>query len=141
MTIEVKPLNAIVYNQEKVNIKDVIAPPYDVISEKYRDELYERSPYNIARLILSSAENPYADAAESFKNWQAEDVLVKSEKPVILYVLQKYNLNGNEITRKGFIARNKIEDFSTKNILPHEFTMSGPNEDRLKLTKACEANF
>lgn len=141
MTIEVKPLNAIVYNQEKVNIKDVIAPPYDVISEKYRDELYERSPYNIARLILSSAENPYADAAESFKNWQAEDVLVKSEKPVILYVLQKYNLNGNEITRKGFIARNKIEDFSTKNILPHEFTMSGPKEDRLKLTKACEANF
>ena len=43
--------------------------------------------------------------------------------------------------RKGFIARNKIEDFSTGNILPHEFTMSGPKEDRLKLTKACRANF
>jgi len=141
MAIEVKPLNALVYNSEKVDMNDVIAPPYDVISEKYRDELYERSPFNIVRLILSKAEDPYADAAESFKNWQNEGVLVKSEKPVILYILQKYNLNGKEVTRKGFIARNKIEDFSTKNILPHEFTMSGPKEDRLKLTKACEANF
>ncbi|MBR5554762.1 DUF1015 domain-containing protein [bacterium] len=141
MTLEVKPLNAIVYNQDKVDINEVIAPPYDVISEKYRDELYERSPYNITRLILSSAENPYADASSSFENWLAHDVLVKCDKPVILYVLQKYNLNGKEVTRKGFIARNKIEDFSTKNILPHEFTMSGPKEDRLNLTKACKANF
>ncbi len=141
MAIEVKPLNAIMYNQKKVDMNDVIAPPYDVISEKYRDELYERSPYNIARLILSSAENPYADAAGNFKNWQEKEVLIQSEKPLILYILQKYNHNGHEVTRKGFIARNKIEDFSTKNILPHEFTMSGPKEDRLKLTKACEANF
>ena len=141
MTLEVKPLNAIVYNQDKVDINEVIAPPYDVISEKYRDELYERSPYNITRLILSSAENPYADASSSFENWLAQDGLVKCDKPVILYILQKYNLNGKEVTRKGFIARNKIEDFSTKNILPHEFTMSGPKEDRLNLTKACKANF
>ena len=141
MTLEVKPLNAIVYIQDKVDINEVIAPPYDVISEKYRDELYERSPYNITRLILSSAENPYADASSSFEDWLTQDVLVKCDKPVILYILQKYNLNGKEVTRKGFIARNKIEDFSTKNILPHEFTMSGPKEDRLNLTKACKANF
>ena len=141
MAIEIKPLNALVYNQEKINIKDVIAPPYDVISEKYRDELYQRSPYNITRLILSNAENPYNDAAESFHKWIEENILIKTDKPVILYLLQKYRLNGKEITRKGFIARNKIEDFSTGNILPHEFTMSGPKEDRLKLTKACRANF
>lgn len=141
MAIEIKPLNALVYNQEKINIKDVIAPPYDVISEKYRDDLYQRSPYNITRLILSNAENPYNDAAESFHKWIEENILIKTDKPVILYLLQKYRLNGKEITRKGFIARNKIEDFSTGNILPHEFTMSGPKEDRLKLTKACRANF
>ena len=141
MAIEIKPLNALVYNQEKINIKDVIAPPYDVISEKYRDELYQRSPYNITRLILSNAENPYNDAAESFHKWIEENILIKTDKPVILYLLQKYRLNGKEITRKGFIARNKIEDFSTGNILPHEFTMCGPKEDRLKLTKACRANF
>lgn len=141
MAIEIKPLNALVYNQNKVEIKDVIAPPYDVISEKYRDELYKRSPYNITRLILSNAEDPYKDASETFRKWLDEKVLIKTDKPVIFYLLQKYKLNGKEITRKGFIARNKIEDFSTGNILPHEFTMSGPKEDRLKLTKACKANF
>ena len=141
MAIEIKPLNALIYNQEKINIKDVIAPPYDVISEKYRDELYQRSPYNITRLILSNAENPYNDAAESFHKWIEENILIKTDKPVILYLLQKYRLNGKEITRKGFIARNKIEDFLIFIILPHEFTMSGPKEDRLKLTKACRANF
>ena len=141
MAIEIKPLNALVYNQDKVEIKDVIAPPYDVISEKYRDELYKRSPYNITRLILSNAEDPYKDASETFLKWLDEKVLIKTDKPVIFYLLQKYKLNGKEITRKGFIARNKIEDFSTGNILPHEFTMSGPKEDRLKLTKACKANF
>ncbi|GBF23330.1 hypothetical protein tpqmel_0734 [Candidatus Gastranaerophilus sp. (ex Termes propinquus)] len=35
----------------------------------------------------------------------------------------------------------KIEKFETKKVLPHEFTMGGPKEDRLKLTKACKANF
>lgn len=141
MTIEIKPLNAIVYNQSKVDVKDVIAPPYDVIGEKYRDELYERSPYNITRLILSKAPNPYSDASENFKKWQDDKILIKTDKPVIFYLIQKYIINGKEVIRKGFIARNKIEDFSTKNILPHEFTMSGPKEDRLNLTKACKANF
>ena len=51
MTIEVKPLNAIVYNQDKVNMTDVIAPPYDVISDDYRDELEKRSVYNFVKLI------------------------------------------------------------------------------------------
>lgn len=141
MTIDIKPLNAIVYNQEIVKQEEVIAPPYDVISEKYRDELYKRSPFNITRLILSNAENPYEDASLSFENWKHNSILINCEKPVILYLIQKYKLNGKDIVRKGFIARNKIEDFSTKNILPHEFTMSGPKEDRLKLTKACKANF
>ncbi len=141
MAIEIKPLEALVYNQDKVDINDVIAPPYDVISSKYRDELYQRSPYNITRLILSNAEDPYEDASKSFDEWIKDGILIKTEKPVIFYLVQKYNSNGKEVTRKGFIARNKIEDFSTRNILPHEFTMSGPKEDRLKLTKACRANF
>lgn len=147
--VEVKPLNAIVYNQDKVKMKDVIAPPYDVILDDYREELYKRSDYNIVKLILakgskdlSEPNNRYDEAAKNFRAWLEAEVLVKLEKPCILYLLQKYTTeDGRNITRKGFIARNKIEDFSTKNILPHEFTMGGPKEDRLNLTKKCEANF
>lgn len=148
MTIEIKPLKAIFYNQEKVNMEDVIAPPYDVISDKYRDELENRSEYNFVKLILANnstdltdENNRYNKACENYKNWLEEKVLIKNEKPCILYVVQNYEKNGKKITRKGFIARNKIEDFSTKNILPHEYTMGGPKEDRLNLTKKCKANF
>lgn len=147
--VEVKPLNAIVYNQEKVDLNDVIAPPYDVISDEYREELYHRNNYNIVKLILAKGstdladeDNRYNEAKKNFDKWLDEKVLIKLEKPCILYILQKYTTeNGREITRKGFIARNKIEDFSTKKILPHEFTMGGPKEDRLRLTKKCQANF
>lgn len=140
--VEVKPLDAIVYNQEKVDIKDVIAPPYDVILADEQARLYERSPYNIVRLILSKAEDRYSDAKKSFENWQKEGVLVKTEKPSIFYIIQKYTTeNGRKVERKGFIAKNRVEEFSTKNILPHEYTMGGPKADRLKLTEACEANF
>lgn len=147
--VDVKPLNAIVYNQEKVNMNDVIAPPYDVILDDYREELYKRSDYNIVKLILakgskdlSDPNNRYEEAAKNFRTWLEEKVLIKLEKPCILYILQRYTTeNGKKIERKGFIARNKIEDFSTRNILPHEFTMGGPKEDRLNLTKKCEANF
>ena len=147
--VEVRPLNAIVYNQEKVEMNDVIAPPYDVILDDYREELYKRSDYNIVKLILakgskdlSDSNNRYDEAKKNFHQWLEEKVLIKLEKPCILYIVQKYTTeNGKKIERKGFIAKNKIEDFSTKKILPHEFTMGGPKEDRLNLTKKCEANF
>lgn len=147
--VEVRPLNAIVYNQEKVDMNDVIAPPYDVILDDYREELYKRSDYNIVKLILakgskdlSDPNNRYDEAKKNFNQWLEEKVLIKLEKPCILYILQKYTTeDGKNIVRKGFIARNRIEDFSTKKILPHEFTMGGPKEDRLNLTKKCEANF
>ena len=42
--MDIKPINAIVYNQEKVDINDVIAPPYDVITSAQQDELYKKSP-------------------------------------------------------------------------------------------------
>ena len=147
--LEVKPLNAIVYNQEKVKMDDVIAPPYDVILKEYQDELYSRSEYNIVKLILAKGSkdladpsNRYDEAKKNFDKWLQEEVLIKLDKPCILYIVQKYTTaNGKKIERKGFIARNKIEDFSTKKILPHEFTMGGPKEDRLNLTKKCNANF
>lgn len=148
MTIDVRPINAVVYNQEKVSMPDVIAPPYDVISDKYRDELESRSEYNFVKLILANnstdlndQNNRYNEAFKNYHKWLDDGILVKTDKPCIFYLIQNYTKNGKKISRKGFIARNRIEDFSSKNILPHEYTMGGPKEDRLNLTKKCKANF
>jgi uncharacterized protein (DUF1015 family) len=140
--LEVKPFNAIVYNQEIVDIKDVVAPPYDVITSDYQKELYEKNPYNIVRLILARGDNRYEDAKKDFAKWLEENILIKMPKPCIFYIVQKYTTeHGKQVERKGFIAKNKIEKFESGKVLPHEFTMGGPKEDRLKLTSACEANF
>ncbi|MBR2069543.1 MAG: DUF1015 domain-containing protein [Candidatus Gastranaerophilales bacterium] len=138
--MEVLPIDAIVYNQDKVDINDVIAPPYDVIDKDYQNDLYSRSEYNIVKLILNKEANPYEDAKEKFEDWKEKEVLIKTKKPAIFYIIQKYtNEKGKLIERKGFIARNKIEDFSTKKILPHEYTMGGPKQDRLNLINATGA--
>ena len=138
--MEVLPLNAIVYNQDKVKMEDVVAPPYDVIDEKYQDELYSRSEYNCVRLILNKSENRYEESAKVFNELKEKEILIHTDKPAIFYIVQKYkNEKGKMIERKGFIARNKIEDFSTGKILPHEYTMGGPKEDRFKLVSATGA--
>lgn len=140
--MEIQPIEALVYNQNKINIKDVVAPPYDVIDEQYQDDLYSRSEFNIVKLILTKGENRYEDAKKSFEDWKNKEILIKTNKPAIFYIIQQYkNEKGKLIERKGFIARNKIEDFSTKKILPHEYTMGGPKEDRFKLVSACRAFF
>lgn len=135
--VKISPLLGITYNFDKVNIQDVIAPPYDVISAEEQDNLYNKSPYNIVRLILNRDEDKYNSAAKFFNEWLKEKVLVKSDKPCIYYYIQNYN----DISRKGFIARNLVEEYDKGNVLPHEFTMGGPKQDRLNLMKACGANF
>jgi len=140
--MEIQPINALIYNQEKVNINDVIAPPYDVIDKDYQNELYKRNEFNIVKLILNKETDPYSDAKEKFQSWQEKEILIHTKKPTIFYIIQKYtNEQGKLIERKGFIARNKIEDFSTKKILPHEYTMGGPKQDRLNLVNAAGAFF
>lgn len=147
--VKVAPLDGIIYNQEKVEIKDVIAPPYDVISEKEQDCLYELSNYNIVQLILGKTfpsdnqnDNRYTRAKKTFDEWKEKDVLTKTQKPCIFYYIQSYTSpRGEKVERKGFIAKNLIEDFSQGNIFPHEFTMGGPKQDRLNLMKECQANF
>lgn len=140
--VKISPLYGITYNPDKVNISDVVAPPYDVISTEEQDKLYNKSNYNIVRLILNRDEDRYTSAASFFKQWLDEGVLAKSDKPCIYYYIQNYTTpDGEKISRKGFIARNLSEEYDKGNVLPHEYTMGGPKQDRLELMKACGANF
>ncbi|MBR1977787.1 DUF1015 domain-containing protein [bacterium] len=139
--MEIKPINAIIYNQDKVDMEAVIAPPYDVIGSEYQKELYERSPYNFVRLILSNEEDRYKSAKRDFDAWLKDGILKETEKPCILYIVQNYvTENGRQVSRRGFIARNKIETFESGKVLPHEFTMGGPKADRLNLMSEVQAN-
>ena len=121
---------------------DVVAPPYDVIDPEMQSALYEKHPHNCVRLILSKepGEERYADSARTFRNWLDKKILAMDEKPAVYTYFQDFEFGGKNFTRKGFIARVRIEDFENGSILAHEQTFKKHKDDRLKLTRACEAN-
>ncbi|MGD9126415.1 MAG: DUF1015 family protein, partial [Planctomycetia bacterium] len=49
---EIEAFRGVRYDLGKVGaLSDVIAPPYDVISPEMQDELYNKHPNNVIRLI------------------------------------------------------------------------------------------
>ena len=139
----VKGFKGIRYNPDKVSdFGNVLAPPYDVINSQEQDDLYNKDPHNVIRLILNKGEGDtkYEEAAKTFRNWIEEDILSHDNEPSIYPYYQEFEEGGKKLTRKGFLAAVKIEDFSTKKILPHERTFPKHKKDRLKLNTACKAN-
>ncbi|HUU40942.1 MAG TPA: DUF1015 domain-containing protein, partial [Desulfatiglandales bacterium] len=149
----IAPFRGMAYNIDKItNIENVVTPPYDVISEKDQDRYYKKSPYNIIRLILgkkkigdSDWDNRYTRAADYFKRWKSEEILVRSSFPAIYLTSVEYEYdlpdNAGTRTRWGFIALVRIEENDSSVILPHEKTFSFHKEDRLKLMRECNAQF
>ena len=142
------PFKGIRYAQGKGEVLErVISPPYDVISQKEGEELYEKSDYNVIRLILGKEfpgdderDNKYSRAANFFQEWLGEGIIREDEESCIYIYEQVYSHEGRKKVRWGFLALLKLEDFDKGVVLPHEETLSRPREDRLRLLRACRAN-
>ena len=139
---DLEPLRALHYNLEKTGgLQDVIAPPYDVIDAEQRQELERRSPYNVVRIDLPVGDDPYQEAARQLAEWRAENVIIRDETPAIWVLEQDYTgPDGESRTRRGFLARVRVENYGPGRIRAHERTHPGPKEDRLRLTRATHAN-
>ncbi len=140
---EVRPLNALHYDPARTGgLQLVVAPPYDVIDTAQREELQARSPYNIVRIDLPHADgDPYAAAAQLLAAWRAEGVVVRDDQPALWALEQDYTgPDGRARTRRGFLARVRVEEYGAGRIRPHERTHPGPKEDRLRLTRATKTN-
>jgi uncharacterized protein (DUF1015 family) len=142
---EIKPLNALHYDLQKTGGLDpVVAPPYDVIDAEMRAELVARSPYNAVEIDLpqtSDGTDIYAHAAEILARWRRDGIIKEDGEPAIWPIAQDYTgPDGRARTRKGFLARVRVEEYGAGRIRPHERTHPGPKEDRLRLTRATQAN-
>jgi uncharacterized protein (DUF1015 family) len=142
---DVQPLQALHYNLNQTGgLQSVLAPPYDVIDAAQRAELESRSPYNVVEIDLPQAANggdPYAAAAELLASWRDQAVVLRDEQPALWALSQDYTgPDGRSRTRRGFLARVRVEDYGPGRIRPHERTHPGPKEDRLRLTRATKAN-
>ena len=47
---DIIPFKGLLYDVTRVQMEDVLAPPYDIITPEYREALYMQSPYNIVRI-------------------------------------------------------------------------------------------
>jgi uncharacterized protein (DUF1015 family) len=142
---EVRPLEAVHYELGMVGSLDrVIAPPYDVIGPERRRDLVARSPFNVVELDLPEGPggiDPYEHAAETLDEWLLQGVLKRHREPAIWAYEQEFTgPDGAARTRRGVLARVRLEPYGPGGVRPHERTQPGPKEDRLRLTRATRHN-
>jgi len=145
---DIRAFRAYRYDLGRVGaLSDVVAPPYDVIDPALQQALYDRSPYNVIRLILNreepadtEANNRYTRAAAALRDWQRDHVLVQDSARALYVYHQEYEVEGKKHLRRGFLARCRLEPLGRGRVYAHEETMSGPKADRLKLFRATAMN-
>ena len=145
------PFRAWRYNPSAVRLDDVVTQPYDKISPAMQQAYYDRSPYNLVRIILGKpelfdaerGESVYTRAARDLNAWREQGILVQEKDPCIFAYSQRFKVPGTEDVkeRRGFIAIGKVHDYAEKVVFRHEQTLSKPKSDRLNLLKATRAHF
>jgi uncharacterized protein (DUF1015 family) len=145
------PFRAWRYNPSAVQLQDAVTQPYDKISPAMQQAYYQRSPYNLVRIILGlpelfdaeRGESVYTRAARDFKAWREQGVLTQEKEPCVFAYSQRFTVPGTEIIkeRRGFIALGKLHEYSDQVVFRHEQTLSKPKSDRLNLLKATQAHF
>jgi uncharacterized protein (DUF1015 family) len=126
----------------------LLAPPYDQVSQEQRDELLRRSPYNVIHLTLGEdragdgpGSNRYTRAGAYLRAWLAEGMLKRDPTPAI-YPLEEsfWSPDGRDLRRRGFMTAVRLHEFSEGIIVPHEKTLVGPKADRLENMRQVKAN-
>lgn len=116
----------------------LLAPPYDVISAAQQRGLAARSPYNAVHLELAAGgDERYARVAGLLRQWQDEHLMARDDAPTLYVYEQQFEIAGTTLTRRALIAGVEAQPWTEGVVKPHEFTMSGPKEDRLRLLQAA----
>jgi uncharacterized protein (DUF1015 family) len=141
------PFEALVYDPAVAgSLELVTAPPYDVISDARRREHLSASPFNVVHLDLaegssdpSDPQSRYARAAQLLSNWEACGALVRTEEPTYFAYEMRFSADGRSQRVRGVLGAIDLEDWGG-GVVPHERTMPGPVEDRLRLLRATRTH-
>jgi uncharacterized protein (DUF1015 family) len=146
----VAPFRALRYDPARVSLPAVVTQPYDKITLEMQERYQAASPYNLVRIILgppqptdTDAENCYTRAAAYFHDWRRQGILVQDPEPSIYSYSQQFTVPGTtaSLTRSGFIALGRVEDYAAGVVFRHEQTLARPKADRLDLLRATRAHF
>jgi uncharacterized protein (DUF1015 family) len=143
----VSPFVGLLFDGSIVGSHDLVTtPPYDVISDDERRHYLDASPYNVIRLVLGRDDageggtvDKYRQAASELETWRARGALVPTERPSFYPYEMRFSLHGRRRAIRGMVCAVELED-PGGSIVPHEQTMPGPIEDRLRLMRAVRTN-
>lgn len=141
---ELKPFKGIRYSSSS-DQRDLVCPPYDVISADEQARLHDLHPNNAVRLELARPDGgaeKYRNAASTFSDWMAQGILAADDAESLYVYRQDFETpDGDRHRVAGVIGVLELEPFGeTSGVLPHEKTMPGPKEDRLALMRALPMN-
>ncbi len=144
----VSPFRGWRYNPEKVgDMASVLCPPYDMITPEIQESLKQQNRYNVIHLEAGEgldwskqAEGQYSGTADLFNSWMRDGVLSQDTQPSYYLLRHDFSLDGATRSRLGLIAGVGLEDYQTRQVLPHEFTEAPAIRDRVSLMESLGAN-
>ena len=138
--VEIRPFHALHYEPGRVELADVVSPPYDVIDEDLRRRLLDRSPYNVVHLILPEP-GEEREAGDTLEAWRREQVVVREPRPC-MYWLEQHARGPDGVRRRraGLIAALRLEPYAPGRVRRHERTLEAPKAGRLAVLRAVRAN-
>ena len=144
---DIKPFKGIRYNPERVKLEEVITEPYDRIPPPLQEKYYARDPKNYVRVILGKEEDPehpekdrYRRARLYLEEWLENGTLIEEDQEALYLYEQEFDVSGQRLNRTGLVARVKLEEFSSRKVLPHEKTFPKHKADRLNLLRTTNTN-
>ncbi len=133
------PIRGLRYTAKAGALDQLLAPPFDVIGERERERLADLSPHNAVR--LEAAGDEYEAIAAELEGWIADGIVERDEEPMLYVYEQEFVEAGVTRRRRALICGVESQPWEAGAVLPHEFTMSAPKEDRLRLLQATGTQF
>jgi uncharacterized protein (DUF1015 family) len=137
-----EPFVAVRYATSELD--DLIAPPYDVLSDGDLDDLEGRDPHNIVHVDVPrdrDGDDRYRRAAQRLRTWIDEGILARDADPSFtLYRMRFVDDAGRRREIAGVMGALEVVDEGAGGVLPHERTTPKAASDRLDLTRATKAN-
>ena len=126
----VSPFRGWRYNPETVgDMASVLCPPYDMIDEATQEALKRQNEYNVIHLEAgegldwtTSAKEQYQSTSGLFDRWRQDGVLRQDAEPSYYVMRHSFPMGGKNMVRVALIASVGLEGYSTRQVLPHEFT-------------------
>ncbi|MDQ6726684.1 MAG: DUF1015 domain-containing protein [Actinomycetota bacterium] len=138
------PFAGVRYDLDRVDLDDVVAPPYDVIGPDAQTELEARSPYNVVHVDLARPEpgvDRYTVAGRRFEDWLAQGILRTDPEPgFYAYRMGYHDPDGHSRQIAGVLGALEVSPPGEGAVLPHEETQHKVRDDRLNLLRACRAD-